>query len=235
MERIYGYKKNDIIGLAQMINNRKNKPLSAVFEEYASVSNKARGTIRNLYYALVKLGKEDKEFCNRFLGGKPLLAKPIIEFEKDEERELVKKVLLGKKDGRSVRSVVMEMAGGDGTLALRYQNKYRNAVKNKGQLVASIIAEIKGDSELLETRKEKSLNQQKTSAIKSSLDKIEKEINTLVIKTTYKIRKENEQLREKIDKLEKDNLILTKLLYQNSGSKSALKILNQTSVNSLQN
>ena len=235
MEKIYGYKEQDILGLTRMIRDRKNQPLSSVFEDYAIKTNKAKGTIRNLYYALVKLGREDKEFCNRYLGGKPISAKPIIEFDKEEEKRLVKEVLLGKKDGRSVRSVIMEMAGGDGKLALRYQNKYRNAVKNKEQMVSDIIAEIKGDSELLESFKENNFNKEKTLPIKLMLNKMEKEINTLVFKATYKLSKENEELREKINKLEKENFSITKLLCVNEGSKTALKRLNQTSVKSLRN
>lgn len=234
MEKIYGYKEKDVIGLAEFIKNRGNKSLSHVFESYAIKSKKAKGTVRNLYYALAKLSNKDKEFCNKYLDGNALKVESIVEFGQDAQRELIKKVLLGRQQGRSVRSTVMEMANGDGKLALRYQNKYRNAVKSKPKLISEIIAEIKGDREVLFGNEQTNFSDGKTNfLIDRSISKINKEISTLVLKSNYKIRKENQQLKEKIEILEKENQAINRLLYSNNGYKSVLEIFNKTNGKSL--
>lgn len=228
MEKIYGYKEKDIIGLAQMIMNRGNQPLSSIFNSYAIKNNKAKGTVRNLYYALVKRSNQDAEFCVHYLGGKPISAKPIVEFDKQDEIELVKKVLLGRKEGRSVRSVIMEMAGGDGKLALRYQNKYRNAVKYKKELIAKILLEINCDSDIFIGGKD-----QKETSVDLTMQKIKREINGLISKTMYKISKENEVLKEKVSELEKENTNLKKQVCSTNTGKTALQIFHQQNGKSL--
>ena len=138
MEKMYGYKEKDVVGLAQFLCGRENQPLSRTFEEYASVSKKAKGTVRNLYYALAKLSQTDKQFCDKYLSGKSLTVNKIVEFSDCEERQLIKKILLAKSKGLSVRSEIMRLSGGDGKIALRLQNKYRNAVKNKPELIEKV-------------------------------------------------------------------------------------------------
>ena len=54
MEGIYGYKEKDVIGLAKFIDERKGQSLSKTFESYAVISGKAKGTVRNLYYGILK-------------------------------------------------------------------------------------------------------------------------------------------------------------------------------------
>ncbi len=225
MKKMYGYKETDIIGLAEYIKGKGNRPLSQVFESYAMKSNKAKGTVRNLYYAMAKCSNSDKDFCDKYLNGNSLSVEKIVEFKKADECELIKKVLLGRKDGRSVRSVIMEMAGGDGKLALRYQNKYRNAVKNKPELVSKIIAEIKGSEGLLGARKNTSLNKPKNIAIEKLIEIIRQEVSSISNNCDCELQRENQQLKEKLSRLEKENIRLTELL---GGSKTALKILGIT-------
>jgi hypothetical protein len=227
MNKIYGFRENDLIALAKMVRDKGNLPLSKVFESYAIKSNKAKGTIRNLYYALVRLSSLDKEFCLKYLGGKPIEAKPIIEFNKDDERELVKRVLVGKKQGRSVRSVIMEMACGDGKLALRYQNKFRNAVKFKHNLVNELLAETSGDITLLSGKKEKNT--------RYSLDKVIREIDAIIVKEGSKISEENRILRARIKELEQENQAYIELLASKKSAKGVLGQINYTNGTSLLN
>lgn len=227
MNKIYGFRENDLIALAKMVREKDNQPLSKVLESYALKSNKAKGTIRNLYYALVRLSSADKEFCLKYLDGKPIEAKPIIEFNKDDERELVKRVLIGKKHGKSVRSVIMEMACGDGKLALRYQNKFRNAVRFKGELVNEILTEISGDISLLSGKKEKNTTY--------SLDKIIKEINAIIVKTNKNIGEENRILRARIKELEKENQTYIELFASKKSAKGVLGQISYTNGKSLPN
>lgn len=230
MEKIYGYKEKDILGLAEFIKNRGNSSLSDTFEKYSALSGKAKGTVRNLYYALAKLSAKDKEFCNKYLNGKSIIVSSILEFEPEDERELIKKILLGKKDGRSARSVIMELAHGDGKLALRYQNKFRNAIKTKSKLVMEIIAEIKGEESLLLSGgvKKSAFSASCIQDFDAAFIKIKRQINEMLAKTTFRLRKENEYLKDKINILEEQNTRLNQMLFGEKSPKTALRILNRS-------
>lgn len=225
MEKIYGYKEKDVVGLAEFVRNRGGKSLTETFETYALKTGKAKGTVRNLYYALAGKSNKDKSFCDKYLDGKPISVVKIEGFTAFDERNLIKTVLMGKKAGRSVRSVIMEMASGDGKIALRYQNKYRNAIKNKPQLVSEIIAEIKGDQSLLTN--EKSLNQAYENKVELAnvISKIKSQISDFAEKVCLKEQKENKYLKNRIAFLEQENLRLNHALFGDYGAKSALKSL----------
>lgn len=211
MEKIYGYREKDIIGLAEFLKGKGNASLSETFERYGVLNGKAKGTVRNLYYALAKKSNEDQEFCQKYLGGKPLSVGKIIEFDGAEEKELIKKILIAKNEGRSVRSAIMELSDGDGKTALRYQNKFRNAIKNKPELIEAVIGEMKKEG------KEVLLSQQKVCAeeIISEVQfrRLKSEINGMVSRISSKIRKENEYLKERVGVLERENIRLLSLLY----------------------
>ncbi len=210
MEKIYGYKEKDVVGLAQFIKGRGQQPLARTFEEYASISKKAIGTVRNLYYALAKLSKTDAEFCDKYLDGESLNVNTIVEFKECEERQLVKKVLLAKSKGCSVRSEIMRLACGDGKVALRLQNKYRNAIKNKPELIELIKNELVLDGAIFKDDNKKPKNY---SINDGQFEKLKNEINNLVAKISLKIQRENEFLKERVAVLEKENLKLNALLY----------------------
>ena len=211
MNKIYGYKEQDVIALAEFIKDRGNKSLSQTFREFAELHGKAQGTVRNLYYALAKLSKEDEGFCLKYLNGKPLSVSKIEGFTEEEEKDLVKKVLIGRGDGVSARGVIMSLSNGDGKIALRLQNKFRNAIKNKPRLVAEVVKELKDEGKTVGATNEK----------ESSLDliserqmlKLKREINGLVGRIAIKVRRENEYLKERVNCLERENLRLSTLLY----------------------
>jgi len=190
MEKIYGYKEKDVIGLAEFLKSRQNVSLTSTFTEYGRLNKKAKGTVRNLYYALAKLSVTDKEFCQKYLDGKPLQVSKIVEFNECEERQLIKKILIAKNQGLSVRSEIMKLANGDGKIALRYQNKYRNAIKNNPKLISEIINELSlnGINVALEN-KSKSVYEGVTD---EQFNKLKNEINNLVGKISLKTQKENE-------------------------------------------
>ena len=209
MEKIYGYKEKDVVGLARFLNGKENQPLSRTFEEYAKISKKAKGTVRNLYYALAKLSQTDKDFCQKYLGGKTLSVNKIVEFSDCEERQLIKKILLAKSKGLSVRSEIMRLSGGDGKIALRLQNKYRNAVKNKEELIES----VKNDLVLSGVKIKEDYLSTKSVLQSEPFEKLKSEINNLVAKISIKIQRENEFLKERVALLESENLKLSNLLY----------------------
>ena len=210
MKNMYGYREEDVIGLAELLKIRKNKPLSAVFEEYGIKSGKAKGTVRNLYYALAKISVSDKDFCEKYLDGTPLSVGKIVEFNKCEERTLIKKILIAKSEGCSVRSAIMELARGDAKTALRFQNKYINAVKNNPEIIKEIINELHKKGKDVE----KAVENRKGEVISDGqFEKIKNEINGLVGRIALKTQKENEFLKARISALERENIKLYNILY----------------------
>lgn len=210
MEKIYGYREKDVIGLAEFLKNKGNMNLTEVFYSYGKKSGKAKGTVRNLYYALAKKTNTDADFCQKYFDGKPLSVSKIVEFNGEEEKELIKKILVMKNEGYSVRSAIMELSDGDAKMALRYQNKFRNAMKCKPHLIAEIIAELKNEGKNVCFDGEKSVEE---VVSESQLKRLKTEINGLVGKIAESVRRENEYLKDRIIRLERENLKLYNLLY----------------------
>ncbi len=213
MDKIYGYKQKDVIGLAEFLKTRRGESLSQTFSNYALKSGKAKGTVRNLYYALAKLSKEDQHFCKEYLGGQPISVSPIIEFDDGEERSLIKKIISAKCDGKSVRRAINDLAEGDSKRALRYQNKYRNAIKNKPALINEIVDELESEGKQI---KKVFVGVDKEISIipEEQLSKLKTEINNLFERVSAKTRKENKFLKERIAILERENLRLMNMLYK---------------------
>ncbi len=200
MEKVYGYKERDLIDLAKLVKNRNGKNLTQIFKDYAIKSGKATGTVRNIYYALVKLSERDEQFTKEHLDGKPLTAGKIRPFEKEQEAWLIQTVDKARAQGRSVRSVINEMSNGDVKLALRYQNKYRSALtKQRENDKLNSGAIIDG-----------------VNFSKATVIKLKKEINGLIEKIALSLRKENSHLKSRIDFLEKENFRLNNIIYGNA-------------------
>lgn len=224
MEKIYGYKRKDIIGLAEFLHQRGNASLTETFEKYAVLHGKAKGTVRNLYYALAKRSNEDKEFCDAYLGGNPIKVGKITEFDYNEERDLIKNILLLKTQTKSVRGAIMKLANGDGKIALRYQNKFRNAIKNKPELITQIVNQLKADGKKIDL----DFNENKEQSIVSDLqfNRLKCEINAMINRIALKEKKENQLLKERIAILERENSKLLNLVYGADSIKDARKFFN---------
>lgn len=221
MSKIYGYKEKDIIALAEFIRSEKGKSLSDKFALFSEKYNKAKGTVRNLYYALAKQSNIDNEFCQKYLGGVPLSVCKVESFSPEEEKELIKKILISKKEGKSARSAIMELANGDGKLALRYQNKFRNALKNNPRLIAEIVKELKDNGQEVENFSSKKVIKNLLSD--KQMERLKNEINSLVGKIALKTQKENERLKERVSVLERENLRLSSLLYSDGKKLGAIR------------
>lgn len=210
MKKIYGYKEKDLISLAAFLQTRNGESLTAVFKMFAKQSGKSVGTVRNLYYALAKLSESDESFCAEYLGGKPIRVTPAKPFCADEERELLKKILCGIKDGKSVRKRISEIACGDAKKELRYQNKYRSLIKNKKELIAETVKEIKEETGVTVNVVKKDCKFAEISPVQA--ERLKMEINGLVERIAFSTRRENELLKERIKKLEEENAALSEKL-----------------------
>ncbi len=219
MEKIYGYKEKDLIGLAEYIRARKNESLTAVFKDYALKYGKAKGTVRNMYYALCKACEKDTALKEKYFNETPVQVNKIIEFKPCETRALVRAILVAKNQGRSARGVVMELANGDVKLALRYQNKYRSVLRTNPKLIDELMAEL-GINPILKTDKNKS-----KIVSDFQLNKLKREIDGLVERLSERALKENQRLKSRIAFLEAENLRLTKSLYSSSSAVDTLSKL----------
>ncbi len=217
MEKIYGYKEKDIIGLAQFILSKKGGTLTDAFSEYAGLSGKAQGTVRNLYYALAKKSRSDAEFCQKYLGGTPLTVGKIVEFDKAEEEKLIKAILKEKLNGKSVRSIIYSLANGDEKTALRYQNKFRNYIKNFPEQTETFTRELMPENSCF--YEENAKKQLYSTQIK----RLKGEINSLVDKISLNLRKENEKLKGKVTFLERENAKLKQELGLTAQTDGALR------------
>ena len=183
MNKINGYTEEEATGLIEYIFTGKSagKTLSYLFETYGREHSRAKGSVRNYYYAFLK--KRDDERVGRILEGKNLSAGIVKPFTEEETDELLKKVLSEKSKGYSVRRAIMNVCGGDERLMLRMQNKYRNLLKKQPERVAQAAKEAGVE--------EKSFLQRK----------LEREIDELYSRLAVDLRRENEQLKAELEKL----------------------------------
>lgn len=184
MNKINGYTEEEATGLIEYIYEGKNagKTLTYLFETYGREHNRAKGSVRNYYYAFLK--KRNDLRVKAILEGKELSAGEIKPFTEEETEEMLRKVLLEKSKGLSVRRAIMNVAGGDEKLTLRIQNKYRNLSKKQPERIMQ-AAQKAGIPQ------EKSFLQRK----------LEREIDALYSRLAVDLRKENAELREELEKL----------------------------------
>lgn len=106
-------------------------PLKAVFEKISERTGRRPNSIRNYYYAQVRGREDGQEHAARF-----------VPFTQDEVDKLMESVLRARAQGQSVRACLQEISGGDHSLMLRYQNKYRSVIKTRPDYVCGIVEKL---------------------------------------------------------------------------------------------
>ena len=190
MEKINGYTKEEAQSLVKYVCEGKGqgKTLTRIFEEYATKSGRARGSVRNYYYALLK--STDNEEVKKILEGTALKAEDIRPFTDEETDKILRAILQQKSNGISVRRAVLNLAGGDDKLMLRYQNKYRNVMAKQPQRIEKLMKEAGynvGDA---------------------NRRAIENKINDLYDELNSSLKEENKRLTALIKKLTDENFLL---------------------------
>lgn len=109
-------------------------PLKAVFERIAQRTGRRPNSIRNYYYAKAQTREDGRERKARF-----------TPFEEGEVESLMETVLREKARGSSVRACLHKLSGGDHSLMLRYQNKYRSVLKTRPEMVNSIVQKLNAE------------------------------------------------------------------------------------------
>ena len=129
-----GWQKDEIDLLFEAVRaaNEDGRSLREVFTDVGSQLQRKPNSIRNYYYARVR---ETPELAPR--------QTPFRAFSPEEVHQLLRQVLMGRGSGESVRACVTRLAGGDRSLMLRYQNKYRSILKNRPEMLLSVAEKLR--------------------------------------------------------------------------------------------
>lgn len=206
MNKINGYTEEEAKSLVDYIKEGKSKgkTLTYLFETYGLSRGRAKGSVRNYYYALMKNEKGDERIV-KLLDGSSLSVEKIREFTKEETDATIRSILAEKSKGVSVRRAIFNLSKGDDKLMLRLQNKYRNTLKKEPQRIAEIAKEMG-----LEEDAERVLSKEKRTKV-APADKeflrrrLELEINALYDRLAQGLKAENERLRAENERLKEEN------------------------------
>ena len=190
MNKINGYTKEEAESLVKYVcdGRGKGKTLTRIFEEYAAHSGRAKGSVRNYYYALLR--STDNEQVREILSGTDLKAEDVRPFTEEETDKILRAILEQKSKGISVRKAVLNLSEGDDKLMLRYQNKYRNVLSKQPERIERLMREC-GYSVNSESRKA-----------------IEERINVLYDELASSLKEENKRLTAVIKRLTDENFLL---------------------------
>ena len=195
MNKINGYTEEEAKNLVEYIKEgkRKGKTLTYLFATYGLEHGRAKGSVRNYYYALMKNEKQDDRIV-KLLDGSSLSVEKIKEFSPEETDDVLRSILKEKSKGISVRKAIFNLSGGDDKLMLRLQNKYRNMLKKQPEKIAEVAKEMGFDEEAQRLTSAK--NREKALPDRDFLRRrLESEINALYDRLAQGLKEENERLR----------------------------------------
>lgn len=197
MNKINGYTEEEAKNLVDYVANgkREGKTLSGLFASYAKKTGRAKGSVRNYYYALLRSTGDDR--VKDLLKDKNLKAEKILPFTEEETDRILKEILTQKSRGISVRRAVLNLSHGDDKLMLRYQNKYRNVAMKQPERIEKLMRECG------------------LSGGDGMRRRIEEEINGLYDKLASSLKEENKRLTALIKRLTDENALLRLQLRNN--------------------
>ena len=149
----------------------------------------AKGSVRNIYYRQLKEQNAPSD----------LSAKKVVAFKKEEEEQMLKDILLARKNLASMKEAFLLVAKGDKKLAMRYQNKYSNMLKKRRSFIMREVLlqkQIYGEC----------FNPYMAQSNQLKRKKLKKEIDALIQTITQKCAPENQMLKRKLIEYEKLNL-----------------------------
>ena len=211
MNKINGYTEEEAKTLIDYIKEGKSKgkTLTYLFESYGLERGRAKGSVRNYYYALMKNEKKDERIV-KLLDGSFLTVEKIKEFTEEETTEALKSILLEKSKGLSVRRAIYNLANGDDKLMLRLQNKYRNTLKKSPERIEKLAVEMGLSEEAKRVQKYTRMGVERVEKGVNVADKaflrrrLENEINALYDRLAKTLKEENERLREENARLKEE-------------------------------
>ena len=208
MNKINGYTEEEAKNLVEFIKEgkQKGKTLTYLFATYGLENGRAKGSVRNYYYALMKNEKKDERIV-KLLDGSELAVEKIREFTKEETDEALRSILAEKSKGLSVRRAIFNLANGDDKLMLRLQNKYRNTLKKQPERIAEIAQELGLNEEAERVRRAESPKKERSALPDRDFlrRRLENEINALYDRLAQALKAENERHRAENAKLKEEN------------------------------
>ena len=178
----------------------KGRTLTYLFESYGLQHGRAKGSVRNYYYALMKNERGDERIV-KLLDGSALTVEKIREFTEEETDKVLRSILAEKSKGVSVRRAIFNLSNGDDKLMLRLQNKYRNTLKKDPVRIANLATEMGLDEDVkcfLQEKCERNADENKGRGLPNRdflKRRLENEINALYDRLTQALKEENERLR----------------------------------------
>lgn len=214
MDKIKGFTRSEVLELAAEAEKAKNGNgrLSDVFDAFAKKHNRARGSVRNFYYEFMRMCDQSPSLSEKYFVSRPPVNRARA-FSEDEEKMLVEKILAGRRDNKSVRRTIIELAGGDEKLTLRYQNKYRNILKNDRELISRTAEDLGLQDE--------ELRRACSRVDENSMRKLKAGINALVENIARSVREECKELKRRNALLENENRMLRTVLGKVNSEKLA--------------
>ena len=205
MQKINGYTEDEARELIEFVEDgrRSGRTLTALFADFGKRHGRARGSVRNYYYALMKNERADERIV-KLLDGRRLTVGKIRAFTEEEADEAIRSILLEKAKGMSVRRAIFQLSGGDDKLMLRLQNKYRNTLKKNPEKILAIERELFGkEGVVLKKQAGMSASNGGTKSILKGEEarellqkRLEKEINALYDRLAKALKAENARLLE---------------------------------------
>ncbi|MDE6442586.1 MAG: hypothetical protein K2L12_07555 [Clostridia bacterium] len=197
MNKINGYTEEEARGLVKYVcdERKAGATLSGIFASYAKKTGRAKGSVRNYYYALLRSSGDNR--VKEMLDGTGLKAEKIVQFSDDETDKILRAIITQKSKGVSVRRAVLNLSHGDDKLMLRYQNKYRNVLSKQPERIEKLMRECGIDDG------------------DGARKRLEEEINGLYDRLAESLKEENKKLAAVIKKLTDENALL-KLQIKNS-------------------
>ena len=132
----------------------ENKSLLDAFKEFAKKSNRKPNSVRNYYYLEIRELSQNIERQKKL--GIDLSNHKVNfsdKFSEEETKSLIKEILRQKCMGVSVRKSCLNLADGDLSKMVRFQNKFRNISATNRKLYEQCLSELKIEG--LEIKSEK--------------------------------------------------------------------------------
>lgn len=183
MRKLTDKEINELLSYA-LAAAKENVALTVVFERFAAKYGRAKDGVRNLYYALLKSAERGGEIVEKYPPLKDLKANRARAFTDREQEELFESIRCGVKKGVSARKTIRALAGGDEKIALRYQNKYRNMLKERGMTKTRVY-----------------FDDEKYKAVKKAIDELFERTLKAGREENAALREENKALKEMIRSL----------------------------------
>lgn len=141
-DKIMGWNIAEIRELIKIVNKKNYNNLIEAFKEFADKTNRKTYSVRNFYYKLIKENETNPKI-SKIIKANKLDSNLKTNHFSNNETEYLLRTLLRNDKGLSVRQSCLMLANGNTKKMIRFQNKFRNALKNEPEKVQAILDEYK--------------------------------------------------------------------------------------------